>query len=171
MKPVSIARYSKYYDVTRNASPIGEYERNHEKITGMIELAGMFCLLSNAQDMSAEEALRVYGRRDMVDTAFENLMNNIDSDRFLTHTEKTTEGKAFVAFLSLILWSDLANHGKGSGEKSIGRLVKQLGTIKRTNYGSGCSLLQPLTRKQKDILAAFAVEPEEFIQGILHFES
>ena len=56
MKPVSIARYSKYYDVTRNASPIGEYERNHEKITGMIELAGMFCLLSNAQDMSAEEA-------------------------------------------------------------------------------------------------------------------
>ena len=95
----------------------------------------------------------------------------MDDDRFLTHTEKTTEGKAFVAFLSLILWSDLANHGKGSGEKSIGRLVKQLGTIKRTNYGTGCSLLQPLTRKQKDILAAFAIEPEEFIQGILHFES
>ena len=171
MKPVSIARYSKYYDVTRNASPIGEYERNHEKITGMIELAGMFCLLSNAQDMSAEEALRVYGRRDMVEKAFENLMNNIDSDRFLTHTEKTTEGKAFVAFLSLILWSDLANHGKGSGEKSVGRLVRQLGTIKRTNYGSGCSLLQPLTRQQQAILAAFAMDPEEFIQGILRFET
>ncbi|MFZ2257850.1 MAG: hypothetical protein WAV55_06900 [Clostridiaceae bacterium] len=170
MKPVSIARYSKYYDVTRNASPIGEYERNHEKITGMIELAGMFCLLSNAQDMSAEEALRVYGRRDMVEKAFENLMNNIDSDRFLTHTEKTTEGKAFVAFLSLILWSDLANHGKSSGEKSIGRLVKQMGTIRRTDYGSGSSLLQPLTRKQKDILQAFAMDPEEFVQSILRFE-
>lgn len=170
MKPVSIARYNKYYDVKRNASPIEEFERNHEKITEMIELAGMFCLLSNTQEMNAEEALRVYGRRDMVEKAFENLKNNVDYDRFLTHTEKTTEGKAFVAFLSLILWSDLANHGKGSGEKSIGRLVKQLGTIKRTNYGSGCSLLQPLTRKQKDILAAFGIVPEEFIQTILHFE-
>ena len=170
MKPVSIARYSKYYDVTRNASPIGEYERNHEKITGMIELAGMFCLLSNAQDMSAEEALRVYGRRDMVEKAFENLMNNIDSDRFLTHTEKTTEGKAFVAFLSLILWSDLVKHGKDSGAKSMGRLVKQLEMVKRTNYGSGCSLLQPLTRKQKEILAAFSIEPADFIESILRFE-
>ena len=171
MKPVSIARYNKYYDVKRNASPIEEFERNHEKITEMIEGSGMFCLLSNTHDMNAEAALRVYGRRDMVEKAFENLKNNVDDDSCLTHTEKTTEGKAFVAFLSLILWSDLANHWEGSGEKSVGRLVRQLGTIKRTNYGSGCSLLQPLTRQQKDILAVFAIEPEEFIQGILHFES
>jgi transposase len=157
--------------VKRNDSPIEEFERNHEKITEMIEGSGMFCLLSNTQEMNAEEALRVYGRRDMVEKAFENLKNNVDYDRFLTHTAKTTEGKAFVAFLSLILWSDLANHGKGSGEKSIGRLVKQLGTIKRTNYGSGCSLLQPLTRQQQAILAAFAIEPEEFIQGILCFKT
>ncbi|WFF73326.1 transposase [Proteiniclasticum sp. QWL-01] len=170
MKPISITRYNKYYDVTRNASPIEEYERNHEKITEMIELAGMFCLLSNTQDKSAEEALRLYGRRDTVEKAFQNLKNSIDYDRFLTHTEKTTEGKAFVAFLSLILWSDLTNHGKNSGEKSINRVVKQMGTIKRTDYGSGCSLLQPLTRKQKDILSAFAIEPEEFLQTILHFE-
>ncbi|WFF72892.1 hypothetical protein [Proteiniclasticum sp. QWL-01] len=64
----------------------------------------------------------------------------------------------------------MTNHGKNSGEKSINRLVKQMGTIKRTDYGSGCSLLQPLTRKQKDILSAFAIEPEEFLQTILHFE-
>ena len=73
MKPVSIARYNQYYDVKRNASPIEEFERNHEKITEMIEGSGMFCLLSNTEDMNAEAALRVYGRRDMVEQAFENL--------------------------------------------------------------------------------------------------
>ncbi|MFZ2258622.1 MAG: transposase [Clostridiaceae bacterium] len=170
MKPISIARYNKYYDVLKNESPIEEFERSHEKITEMIELTGMFCLLSNTQNMSAQEALRVYGRRDMVEKAFDNLKNNIDYDRFLTNTQKTTEGKAFVAFLSLILWSDLVNHGKDSGAKSMGRLVKQLEMVKRTNYGSGCSLLQPLTRKQKEILAAFSIEPADFIESILRFE-
>ena len=87
----------------------------------------------------------------------------MDDDRFLTHTKKTTEEKAFVVFLNLFLWSDLANHGKGSGEQSIGRLVKHPGMSKRTRYGTDCTLLQPLTRQQKDILAACAIEPEDFI--------
>jgi transposase len=169
MSPVSLSRYNKYYDVRRNDSPIAEYAINHEKVNEIISLAGMFCLLSNTADLTAQEALAIYGQRDMVEKAFQDLKNNIDNKRFLTQSDRTTEGKTFVAFLSLILWSDLARHGKGCNEKSIGRILKQLSTIKRVNYETGCSLLQALTKKQKDILTAFGIEPEQFVQDIIDF--
>lgn len=169
MKPVSTSRYDKYYDIQRNDSPISEYKINHEKITEQINLAGMFCLLSDASELTAEEALAIYSKRDLVEKVFQNLKNSIDNDRFLTQNEKTTEGKAFIAFLSLILWSDLVSCSKNSNEKSAGRILKQLATIKRVNYEKGCSLLQPLTKKQKDILAAFGIKPDQFVQDILDF--
>lgn len=164
------AHNARDYAVTGNASPIEEYERNHGKISEMMELSGMFCLISNTKDMSPEEALQVFERRAMVEKAFQNLKNGMDEEGFLTHSEKTTEGKAFVAFLSLILWSDLLNHGKNSGEKFVARLVKQMGAIRRRDYGSGRSLLQPLIKEQEEILGAFAMEPEKFTETILGFE-
>lgn len=171
MKGASLARYNKYYDVKKGKEiEVQSFERNHEKITQAIRLAGMICLLSNEDKMTEEDALCIYSRRDIIEKAFDSIKNELDSDRFLTHTEETTQGKSFASFLALILWSDLMNQARQNktvGEKTLERLLEVMKKVKRVEYKDSCSLLEPLTKKQKEILAAFQIDQDEFIHRIL----
>ncbi len=169
-KPASLSRYKKYYKVEgKKEAVIQGYERDHEKIDEALALLGVFAYLSNKENLTAEEALKLYARRDLVEKAFDRLKNELDHDRFLTHNHSTTTGKSFVSFLSLILWSDLTStmRNKPKLEKTVGRLIKELRTVKRIDRGEISMLLQPLTKKQKDILEAFDIPIDDFIEQIL----
>jgi len=161
MKPKRHSRYNKFYNIeSTGKGEICSYERNHDKIAEACELLGMFCLLCTKTTMTSAEALDLYGRRGEIEKIYDASKNELEADRFLTHTGKTTNGKHFVHFLALILWSDLHRKIKlyeKKPEKTIERLLLQMRKIKCLNYEIGRTLEEPLTRKQKDILGCCGI--------------
>ncbi len=171
-KPASMSRYSKYYKIeTNKEAQLKSYEKDHEKITDILPMLGVFAFLSNRSTMTSQEALLIYSRRDFAEKAFDNLKNELDNDRMLTHNEKTTDGKSFISFLSLIMWSDLQrtiNKNNKKVEKTIHRILEALKMIRRIDNKNLSILLQPLTKKQKDILEALEIDQKIFIDKIIN---
>lgn len=68
--------------------------------------AGFFCILST-EIRDAEEALRVYRAKDVVENCFDDLKNQMDMKRLRVHSSAAMDGRIFVQFLALILISRL----------------------------------------------------------------
>ena len=171
MKPKRHHRYNRFYKVeSTGEGEICSYERDYNKIAEACKLLGMFSLLCTKKTMTAAEALDLYGRRSGIEKVYDVSKNELESDRFLTHTDKTTRGKHFVHFLALILWSDLTRKVKSCNkkpEKTIERMLLQMKKIKCLNYEIGRVLEEPLTRKQKDILDCCGINEGDFTKRIL----
>lgn len=171
MKPKRHDRYKKYYTIedTREGE-ILSFEKDFDKIAEACELLGIFCFLSTSQEMSPAEALELYKRRDEIEKIYDMSKNKLGADRFLTHSDKTTKGKHFVHFLALILWSDLQRKMKEcekKPEKTVQRILLRMKKIKCFDYETGRALVEPLTRKQKDILACCDIDEQVFKERIL----
>lgn len=171
MKPKRYERYKKYYTIEDNREgKILSYERDFDKIAEICELLGMFCFLSTKEGMTPAEALELYRRRNEIEKVYDTSKNELEADRFLTHSGKTTRGKHFVHFLALILWSDLQRKVKAcekKPEKTIQRILLRMKKIKCIDYATGRTLEEPLTRKQKDILACCGIDENIFRKRIL----
>ncbi len=171
MKPKRYDRYKKYYTIEDTGEgEIRSFERDFDKIAEACELVGMFCFISTKQEMLPVEALELYRRRDEIEKIYDISKNEREADRLLTHSDRTTKGKHFVHFLTLILWSDLQRKMKEcekKPEKTIERILLHMKKIKCFDYETGRSLQEPLTRKQKDILICYGIDEDTFKERIL----
>lgn len=163
-------RYKNYYDIEfAKEGLVKDYKINHDKITKSMNLLGMFALLSNTDEYSPQQALEMYSRRDTIEKAFDSMKNELSSKRVLTHNATTTNAKIFSLFLSLILYSKIKNIIRQNKdlEKTTQRLLLAMQKIKTISYEKGNSLLEPLTKKQKDILKAFRINEDEFVREVV----
>ena len=69
---------------------------------------GYFALITN-EKMDAHTALHLYRMKDVIEKAFGNIKERLNMRRLLAKSEKSLDGKLFVAFIALILVSCL-NH-------------------------------------------------------------
>jgi transposase len=65
---------------------------------------GYFVLLSN-EIKSPEMALEIYRNKDVVEKAFGNIKERLNSRRMLVSSDASLEGKLFVEFIALIYLS------------------------------------------------------------------
>ncbi len=172
MKPHKKLRYSSYYDVEYSEEgKIKTYKKNFEKIDRALETLGIFCILSNDDTYTSEEVIKMYGLRDGIEKSYDNLKNELDSKRFLTHSSATTNGKFFVKFISLILWSTIQEHKSNHKfyiEKTVERLLLMFNKIKCLIYEDRRLINEPLTKKQKDILKIFDIQAEDFMEKLIN---
>jgi transposase len=146
------------------------YERNHKKIDEEVKRAGMVVFITTDGGLSTGEIIGGYRHRDVIEKAFDNLKNELDFHRLRTHLNETTDGKLFVAFLALILRSQLLNHiaalprkGRPSGTEAILELKK----IKALTFNGKGVYPGTLTAMQKKILAAIGLSPDAFEQHVV----
>jgi transposase len=52
--------------------------------------------------ITSNEVLDIYRRKDVVEKCFDNLKNAIDMKRLRSHCTESSDGKMFIAFVSLI---------------------------------------------------------------------
>ena len=69
----------------------------------------MALFLTTDFKLTSNEVLEIYRRKDVVEKCLDNLKNAIDMKRLRTHSTETSDGKIFIAFVSLILRSILEN--------------------------------------------------------------
>lgn len=120
--------------------------------------AGWLVLVGNHIE-DAAEAIRIYREKDVVEKGFLRLKHSLGLDRLRVHSHEAMESKVFVGFLALIFSShihrvmsdrDLYRH---MTMKDLVRTMEKL----RTQVVDDHRILFPLTKRHKEIYAAFGV--------------
>lgn len=151
--------YSKYFEIKERD---GYYyvEQRPSEIEKKIKRFGTFILLTNLIDITVEEILKLYRRRDRVEKVFDNMKNDLDRNRLRVNKEARVRGSLFITFLSLVLISHIENKIRSS--KKLKKMTKQeifyeLKKIKVIKFSDGLHLINEVSRKSKDIFKEFSI--------------
>jgi transposase len=102
-----IKRYSRFYDIKPNKDGTFKHSLNYDKVDFEAQYCGYFCIPSNTE-ANKSEILSLYGKKDVIEKGFDDVKNHIDMKRIHTHSEETTTGKLFCAFIASIAVSQMA---------------------------------------------------------------
>lgn len=129
-----------------------------EVVAQKLETAGWLVVLSN--DVSdAKQALVIYRQKDVVEKGFLRLKTQLDLGRLRVHSDASMQNKVFIGFIALILMSYLHTVMLDQGlykKMTMKKLIMVLSKL-RVQMINGQRILFPLTREQKLIYKAFAV--------------
>jgi transposase len=154
-----LSRYTPYFILTRHPQDQGfDYRSDHEKIEGLRKRMGYFFIFSTDMHASPEEILQYYRAKDADEKLFAHIKVEMEGGRIRTHTEQTTEGKTFVTFIAAVIRSSLL--GKlspylSAHSTSLKKVCSHLSNITILSSAGGYRFCKALTKKQKQILAAF----------------
>ena len=169
-KPSEPQSYDKYFIFEEDKNKPFSFKRNRELINESISTLGYFLILTTDLELTSNEVLEIYRRKDVVEKCFDNLKNALDMKRLRTHTNETSDGKIFVAFIALILRSILENiigEFNRKNNLTIEKVMKELSKIRIVNFSNGVTLLNPITKKQRIILKNFGLTEDDLIQSSL----
>ena len=158
----------RYFVCTREENQPVHVERNYAAINDKLINFGYFFIATSDPAMSSAEALHIYRTKDVIEKNFDNLKNDIDMKRLRTHTLHTMDGKLFVAFLALILRAHVANVTAAYRAQeclSLDKIFIELKKLKVVRIG-GCSLHNPMTKRQRDVLALFGCTEKDILACI-----
>ncbi len=114
-------------------------------------------ILFYSGDFDWMKCLSMYRERDEIEKSFKALKTEIDILPLNTHSEKTTRGFIFIAFLSLIIRSRLINmmrDAKILDNYSIELLLLQLEKLRKITLADGQISVTEMTKKQREIIQA-----------------
>jgi transposase len=114
-------------------------------------------ILFYSGDFDWIKCLSMYRERDEIEKSFKALKNEIDILPLNTHSEKTTRGFIFIAFLSLIIRSRLINMMRESNildKYSVELLLLQLEKLRKITLADGQIFVTEMTKKQREIIQA-----------------
>lgn len=96
-------QYKDLFDITLKENGTFEYSLNEVAYRESQELCGCFALLCTRENLSLQDALKVYREKDDVEKSFGMLKNDILNERLHVAQLESLQGKIFLAFLGLIL--------------------------------------------------------------------
>lgn len=99
--------YDRYFHINRGKDGRLGFRRNAEAIDKALSRCGFFLIGETDFKKTTAEILEIYRRRDVIEKSFDNLKNDLDMRRLHVHSEEAAEGKAFIAFLALIVHSQM----------------------------------------------------------------
>jgi transposase len=156
-------RFRSYFSLhlDETGSPI--FKRNYDMIEAVAKNCGFFCLLTNT-NMDSSQVLAKYRRKDVIEKGFDDVKNHIDMKRLRTHNTKTTDGKLFCAFISLIVASEIGVKLRDLMRKrswSKDTVIRELEKIRVVTAVNGKRLMNPLTKTQRTIISTFGLGDED----------
>ena len=161
--------YDKYFFINVSSKDgTMSFRRNVAAIDKALAQCGFFAIAETDFKKTTAEILDIYRRRDVIEKSFDNLKNELDMNRLLVHSEAAAEGKTFVAFIALILRSQMMKalselmSNEGLTLRKIFSELDKAKLIVSADSRSGSRLLNPPTRLQKDILFSLSLPADLF---------
>ena len=93
--------YRKYFEIRQTPVRGIQVTVKEEAVQKAKRYYGYFTLLSN-EKMDSMTALQLYRNKDVVEKAFGNIKDRLNLRRLLVSSEKSLDGKLFVAFVALV---------------------------------------------------------------------
>jgi transposase len=117
-------------------------------------------ILFYSGDFDWLECLSLYRQRDEIEKSFKALKSEIDILPLNTHNDKTSKGFIFIAFLSLIIRTQLMNmmrEAKLLDKYSVEHLLLQMEKLRKITLADGQIFVTEMTKKQREILQALGI--------------
>ena len=159
-KKCATKKYNDYFVIDESSKSMLSFKLNTDKVDANLGRAGFFILLSNKSELNSSEVLKIYRNRDVIEKNFEQFKNRLDFKRMRTHWKKTTEGKMFVGFISLILRSYMLGVIKNDEQTkhlTFDKVLIELKKIKQVVLNDMNIMVSPLTKLQKTILSVLNI--------------
>ncbi|OPL07778.1 MAG: transposase [delta proteobacterium ML8_F1] len=118
-------------------------------------------MLSN-EKMDAMTALDLYRNKDFVEKAFGNIKDRLNLRRLMVSSERSLDGKIFVAFVALIYASYIKNNMQKSGlfqNYTFQTLLDKLDVIECFENPGSDLRVSEVVSKQKQIYEALGINP------------
>jgi transposase len=154
-----LKRYMQFFRITRHANDIGfDFAVDADKVDRLRQSKGFFLIFSTDNEISYEDVLYHYRAKDVAEKLFGQLKVNMQGARIRTHNEQTTNGKAFVLFVALVIRTYIMSKlKKHLTEKptSLKKVFNQLTNITVVTTNGKARFTKALTKEQKSILSVF----------------
>jgi len=136
-------------------------KRNDEGINSSLEKMGTTILISN-KEIGKENALFLYRRKDRVEKFFDSMKNDMDRKRLRIHSRKTFEGRLFLDFLALIIYSQISKTMMDEDifkNYTVAELMYEFKKIKLIGLGEKKTVITEVSKKQRELLEKFKINP------------
>jgi len=156
-----------YYKVVYDPATmvIQSFEPNEKKVAKAHSLSGFFSIMTHGLDFDAMKAFRTYRLRDEQEKYFQQMKDQMMSDRQRNWSEEGKTGRLFILFVSLILssyvrhiWKSTRLHDTFSSSLDIVDEMRSIRCIEHTNRAK---MLTPFVGMQMDICKAFGFDIPE----------
>ena len=154
-----LKRYTKYFRITKHKDGSGfDFAVDIDKVDLMRQYKGFFLIFTTDNESSHDDVLYHYRAKDAAEKLFDQLKVDMQGSRIRTHNEQTTNGKAFVIFIALIIrtyiMGKLKNH-LAEKSYSLKKVFNKLTNMTIVSAGGKARFTKALTKEQKSILSAF----------------
>jgi transposase len=153
--------YERYFNIKETPKRGQKIEFNNAEIQKQRKrYSGFFCIMSN-KIKSAEEALRVYRAKDIVENCFDDLKNHLDMKRLRVHNSAAMDSRIFIQFLALIYISAIRETTRKNDKLkylTVREVMEEMETLTKIKYSNRYGqVFTETTPKQREIMSAFGV--------------
>lgn len=122
---------------------------------------GTTIMLTNNDELTPEKVLDLYRRKDDLEKIFDVLKNEFDGKRLRGHSKEAIEGRMFIKFISLIIYTAIGNIMKKEDlfkKYTIREIMYELKKLKMVEMTNGKSYLTEVSKRQRDLFKKFAID-------------
>ncbi len=137
-----------------------EVNRDIDAIETTIGKKGFTIVLTTKIGTSGVEVLDDYRSRDKVEKLFDILKNENGQNRFHSGNNHAVAGRLFIAFIALIIHTELENRMKKANlikKYSVSELLAIVRKLECVTMESGNRYLMELTKNQREIFSALKI--------------
>jgi transposase len=151
---------TEFFQVKNNNGQL-EIARNTKALSQRMAALGTTFMLTNHHDLDRAKILELYRRKDYLEKTFDVLKNEVDGKRLRGHSKDVINGRLFIKFISLILYSALANKMKEKDlfkHYSIREIMYELKKLRIVELHNGTSYLTEISKRQRELYSKLEVE-------------
>jgi len=134
--------------------------RNNAESNKVIAKMGKIILITTGQDMSEDELMYLYRKKDDIEKCFDDLKNELEDNRLGASNNDSLRGRMFISFISLIVYTFITNKMKEQDlfkKFTIKKILSELRKIKHVEMINGKKIISEITKTQRDIFDAFKI--------------
>ena len=138
-----------------------EMVRNTKALSQRIATMGATLMLTNHTELDRTEILDFYRRKDYLEKTFDVLKNEFDGKRLRGHSRDVINGRLFIKFIGLILYSALAKKMREQDlfkHYSIREIMYELKKLRIVEMDNGTSYLTEISKRQRELYSKLGVE-------------
>ena len=152
-------RFTPYFVITKHENDNGfDYAVDTDKVEKLRKNKGFFLIFTSDIDATPADILDNYRAKDADEKIFDQIKIDMGGSRIRTHNEQTTDGKTFVTFIACVIRSYMLRKLEKylvANSSSVKKALNQLSNIIIISGKNGFRFTKALSKKQKQILAAF----------------
>ena len=136
--------------------------RKNHAVARRTNTMGLTLILTTEMNLGREEVLADYRARDQVEKAFDIFKNENGQSRLYISTREQAEGRLFLAFLALIISSDLDRRMRQAGlykQYTTAEIFAELAKIRALRFVNGEVKLLEVSKTQRTLLEKLKCPP------------